>query len=85
MTVEDWRMMGQEDYLKGVTLSWSKYTAYTETWTHDHCEFCGAEFIEEDQPGTFQFGYTTEDRYRWICEQCFGDFKDRFEWKVVEQ
>ena len=29
-------------------------------------------------------GYCTIDKYRWICEQCFQDFKDQFEWQVDE-
>jgi hypothetical protein len=35
-------------------------------------------------------GYATTDehetgaRYHWICKQCFDDFADLFEWRVVE-
>jgi hypothetical protein len=31
-----------------------------------------------------QEGYATEDNYRWICEECFEDFKDLFDWKVMQ-
>jgi len=80
---DDWRLTNQEEYLKGVSLHWSQYTALSETWTHDHCEFCWAEFAEGDEPGTLQFGYTTRDRYRWICEKCFHDFREKFEWTLA--
>ena len=40
----DWRLTGQENYLKGVTLYWKKYSRYSDTWDHDHCDFCWAEF-----------------------------------------
>lgn len=30
-------------------------------------------------------GYCTCDRYRWICEQCYNDFKELFDWKLVDE
>jgi hypothetical protein len=81
---DDWRLQGQEEYLKDISLSWKKYTRYSESWEHDHCEFCWAKFMEEDLPDVLHAGYATEDNYRWICEQCFEDFKDMFNWKVSE-
>jgi len=44
-----------------------------------------AKFMEEDLrefPDILHAGYTTEDKYRWVCDQCFEDFKDRFQWRV---
>jgi hypothetical protein len=82
-TEDDWRLQGQEGYLKGVTLHWSRWTIPKPDWDHDHCEFCWAKFMEDDRlPDVIHHGYTTPDRYHWICEQCFEDFKDRFEWRV---
>lgn len=80
----DWRLRGQEEYLKAVPLWWKKYTRRSESWEHEHCEFCWAKFMQEDYPEVLHEGYTTEDNYRWICEQCFEDFKDSFEWKVIQ-
>jgi hypothetical protein len=34
--------------------------------------------MEVPHPNTLLEGYTTEDRARWICRQCFEDFKERF-------
>jgi hypothetical protein len=44
---DDWRLHGQEKYLSGVPLTLKKYTKWSETWDHDHCEFCMAKFMEE--------------------------------------
>ena len=40
----DWRLQGQEKYLKGVTLYFKKYIKYSENWDNDHCEFCWMKF-----------------------------------------
>jgi hypothetical protein len=82
----DWRLQGQERYLKGVTLTLRKYERYAPnpSWDHDHCEFCGAKFMVEDVPDVLHEGYCTADQYRWICVGCFTDFREHFEWKVEE-
>lgn len=76
----DWRLQGQEEYLKGVSLTLKKYTKYREDWDHDHCEFCSEKFMEEGNPDCLHEGYATSDNYRWICKQCFDDFKEMFSW-----
>jgi len=78
----DWRLQGQERYLKGASLSRQKYRKYRDGWEHDHCEFCGDTFSECSED--LNIGYTTADRYHWVCENCFLDFKDSFQWTVVE-
>jgi hypothetical protein len=30
-------------------------------------------------------GYTTDDQYRWICDTCFVDFRERFDWTVAQR
>ena len=83
-TDEDWRLTGQEAYLVGVPLCWRTYEG-SESSDHDHCEFCFAKFAEADVIAeALHAGYATLDRYRWICQQCFVDFRQRFEWTVVE-
>jgi hypothetical protein len=27
-------------------------------------------------------GYATTDNYHWVCEDCFNDFSQVFDWKV---
>ena len=45
---------------------------------HAHCDFCTTE-INTRQPGTF---YCTLDYKFWICDNCFNDFKGRFDWNI---
>ena len=79
----DWRLNNQENYLKGVDLSWKIYTKYSENWDHDHCAFCWAKFMQEPGPEILTEGYATPDNYHWICKTCFEDFKTLFNWKVI--
>jgi len=77
----DWRYIGQDDYLMSVSLQFSPYTRWSETWDHDHCTFCTDGFSEYE--GDLHEGYCTLDKKHWICEKCFNDFKDMFKWQVV--
>lgn len=43
---------------------------------HKHCEFC-FEKASTDKICTF---YCTENLVYWICEKCFHDFKEKFNW-----
>lgn len=84
---KDWRLTNQENYLKGVSLVHRKYRQYPENpkWDHDHCAFCWAEFSLREAPEALKEGYTTENEYHWVCEKCFADFKDSFQWQVREE
>jgi hypothetical protein len=75
---DDWRRQGQEAYLRGRHLSLALYTPYRVGWDHDHCEFCGSKFSE--LATDLREGYTTDDRYYWICPKCFSDFLEEFGW-----
>ena len=77
----DWRLQGQEKYLKGVVIERKKYQRYRAGWEHDHCAFFGAKF-SEDIPDTLHIVYSTTDNYHWICDDCYKDFKSLFEWKM---
>ena len=76
--MSDWRLQGQERYLKGVDLCWATYEGI---WEHDHCEFCSWTFAV--QGGDFNAGYMSNDRYHWVCKDCYEDFKSMFDWKIV--
>ena len=45
---------------------------------HEHCEFCMCKITNQMDKAC----YTTKDEYRWVCIDCFSDFKDRFNWKI---
>lgn len=77
----DWRLIkGQIEYLKDKRLIYCKYLKKSNEWEHDHCEFCNSKFSE--YKNDLHYGYCTEDKYHWICEKCFEDFKEMFNWKV---
>lgn len=75
---DDWRLTGQERYLKNVKLRWSRYAPPSETWDHDHCSFCWERFSNSEV--SLREGYCTLDEYHWICKKCFEDFKCMFSW-----
>jgi hypothetical protein len=77
----DWRLRGQERYLSSAKLMHSAYQPYRQGWEHDHCSFCWKRFCVDD-PDCEKQGYCTEDRYYWICEPCFTDFRDMFHFQL---
>ena len=78
----DWRLHGQEKGDIGLTWYHRKWSALSESWNHDHCEYCMACF--SSTPDDFHEGYASEDNYHWICPTCYNDFKDLLDWKTVE-
>lgn len=82
---DDWRLTNQERFLQGATLWRAQWTRPRPEWDHDHCVFCWVTFAEEDCLGMIRIGYTTPERYYWICDQCFEDFKDKFEWQIEDR
>ena len=77
---DDWRLTGQEEFLRGQAL-------YHRVWTtspqsdHSHCIFCWAKFSAF--AGTLHEGYVTQDGRHWICPECFRDFQAMFGWTVL--
>jgi hypothetical protein len=85
--VDDWRLMGQEAYLQGRSLTLKVWRPYREGWDHDHCEFCQRHIsvpLASDDEDAVDRGYVTEDDYSWVCETCFADFHVQFGWSVVQ-
>ncbi len=83
----DWRLQGQESYLKKSKFVYRQYQRPRLDWDHDHCEFCGIKILEErklkDSKNVICEAYVNEDD-RWICPECFLDFKDQFEWNLKQ-
>jgi len=80
----DWRLTNQEKYLLNARLQKKAYVQPTLTWDHDHCEFCWAKFMEGTHNDVLHEGYCTENEKCWICEQCYQDFKDTFNFRVED-
>lgn len=80
---DDWRLTNQDEYFLGIKLYKRKYIRFNETWDHDHCSFCWGKFMVEDLPEVIHEGYASEDSNHWVCEECFEDFKDLFQWEVI--
>jgi len=78
----DWRLMGQERYLKNAQLRKEAYAPSTRTSDHDHCVFCTDKFSNLE--GYLHMGYYAPKGDHWICEQCYQDFKDTFNFRVED-
>ena len=83
----DWRLQGQERYLSGVQLLRQSYggSQTGPSGEHEHCEFCFPKFMVENVPDALHEGYCTLDGDRWICANCFADFRERFHWELVDR
>ena len=82
----DWRLTNQEQYLNGVSLRMKrfKFRASQPERDHEHCEFCWAKIVEEKKSDDLLFeAYVTKDGRRWVCPQCFSDFREMFRWTVL--
>lgn len=81
----DWRLFRQERFLQGKHLVKAAFLP-TEHCDHAHCIFCWEKFGSGDN--MLHEGYHTLEipgqpwKQWWICEQCYQDFKDRFQWIV---
>lgn len=83
---EDWRLTGQEEYLDSAELISVSPKEYIDKKAgndtlHEHCEFCMSTVCFNSNTKW----YTTKDHYRWICQDCYNDFKDRFCWKIINE
>jgi hypothetical protein len=80
---ENWRLFGQDQYLRELELVFRSYRASSNSPISDHCEFCSRKFAESAKgPDVLTEGYATRNGFRWICSDCFEDFKDEFQWRV---
>lgn len=80
---KDWRLNGQEKFLTGVQFQKKQYQAPSPKWDHAHCEFCWAKFMETEGKDILLEGYVSQDGENWICSQCFSDFQESFQFKVI--
>lgn len=79
---EDWRIMGQEGYLKDKKLQHRKFSQAMRTKDNDQCDFCYS-FLDRNHQGA-SYAYFEPITRSWICERCYQDFKEHFNWMVEE-
>ena len=82
MTGNDWRLLDQDQYLKNKTLKKIKFIATDIDHDHTHCAFCWEKFSEFEPD--LHDGFSTLDERYWICPDCFKDFKESFNWEIIE-
>jgi len=83
---DDWRLTIPNDpIIKEKEWVFKTYIPVSETWEHQHCMLCGDKISQYES--TIHEGYASTSRkdYWWICPKCFNDFKEMFNWKVVEE
>ena len=92
MNNKDWRLgRDQEEYLSEEILIKKNFKSKLPkedpyySGDHYHCEFCWRRFMENcgGDLDCSSEGYCTLDESIWICETCFNDFKDMFNWTVL--
>lgn len=82
---DDRRRMGQEKYLKGAKIRYVPlYEPFSEQWEHEHCCFCTLRISRNKSDAHSGYCSTDEKQTFWICEACFEDFKDEFQWILIE-
>ena len=78
--MEDWRLTGQDAYMKDAVLKrvdCDDLKNKSDIW-HEHCEFCMSKITNKTTVGC----YSTEDEYRWVCHECYHDFHNLFNWRI---
>lgn len=80
--INDWRLTNQAKFLTGVKLVMRRYGSSDPD--HDHCVFCWNKFSKDGAGGALIEGYCTKDGKHWICESCFKDFSEMFDWHIEE-
>lgn len=82
---DDWRLsFGREiSFYSQFTWSLKKWEITRPNWDHDHCEFCIHKITDLEIPNSLKEGWTDKDETYWICETCFADFKEMYQWKIA--
>jgi hypothetical protein len=54
----DWRLeTGEEPWMHGARLRWTRYRPPTDDWDHDHCALCWAKFMDREDVDAVREGY----------------------------
>ncbi|MCM1225339.1 MAG: hypothetical protein NC548_63920 [Lachnospiraceae bacterium] len=84
---DDWRLIrGQDEYLRNKKFQYKEFKKLQDDWDHEHCEFCWHKFMEnpEGVKDCSKQGYCSVDGKYWVCEECFNDFAEKLNMKLVD-
>lgn len=76
---------GMLKYLYRRKLKSAEYKTMNPGWLddHEHCIFCGAEFSEREDG--LKRGMVTADDVYWICEECYQENREQYEWTLCRE
>ena len=78
---DDWRLRQDVEFLKGKCINGTDGEEILSHTAHlTACIFCREQV--EDNP--HQWWYVPEDMSCCICEECYQDFKESFQWKELD-
>lgn len=66
-------------FMVGRELIYNRFQSDGEN-DHEHCVICGEKFSEK--ASDLHCGYCTTDAAHWICEACFEEYHDEYQWNV---
>lgn len=77
----DWRLFNDVEYLKKAYINPTDGEEICRYAPHlKRCEFC----LEPVQDNLHQWWFVPTDLSCCICEECYNDFKEHFEWKKLD-
>lgn len=78
---DDWRLQNDVEHLKKAAIHPTDGEELCKHAPHlKRCEFC----FQPVQDTPHQWWFVPEDLSGCICEECYNDFKDDFEWKELD-
>ena len=83
---DDWRILAYKGFMDGQKFEKLDFVSSDKN-DHEHCEFCYAKItdLENLSEKVEKSGYVYKDleknRSHWLCQECFNDFKERFNFK----
>lgn len=78
---DDWRLQNDVEHLKKAAIHPTDGEELCRHAPHlKRCEFC----FQPVQDTPHQRWFVPEDLSGCICEECYNDFKDDFEWKELD-
>ena len=78
---DDWRLLNDVEYLKNAYINPTDGEEIVRHASHHKsCIFC----LEKVQNTPYQWWFMPEDMSCCICEKCYNDFQEMFNWKKLD-